>query len=177
MFDSMLVMRLAQFSYKLVIAIFVFALAVVCALVAERALARAGELRRLAPELTQFLARVAKIAIYLLGAVCALGTFGIDVTALVAGLGLTGFALGFALKDIVSNTLAGILVIIYRPFQQGDEIKVSSFEGTVEAIDLRYTTLDAKDCRHLVPNSMLFSNAVTIFHRAELADAEEPERG
>jgi small conductance mechanosensitive channel len=53
------------------------------------------------------------------GIVIGLGTMGVDVTALVPGLGLTGFALGFALRDAVSTLLAGILIILYQPFQVG----------------------------------------------------------
>ena len=51
------------------------------------------------------------------------GTVGVDVSALVAGLGLAGFAIGFALRDAVSNTLAGVLVLMYQPFRVGDDIK------------------------------------------------------
>ena len=96
------------------------------------------------------------------GAVTALGTAGVDVAALVAGLGLTGFALGFAFKDIISNVLSGILIIVYKPFDYDDHIKVSSFEGTVTSIDLRYTQLEADGRKIFVPNSMLFTNAITV---------------
>ena len=93
-----------------------------------------------------------------------------NVSALVAGLGLTGFAVGFALKDVISNALAGILIIIYKPFRHGDSVKVSSFEGEVVEIDLRYTKLIAVGQEVFVPNSMLFSNAVTVTSRSS-----EPE--
>ena len=66
-----------------------------------------------------------KVSSVLLGALTALGTMGINVSALVAGLGLTGFALGFALRDILSNLLAGALIIVYRPFHRGDQIAVA----------------------------------------------------
>ena len=162
----------AWFAYKLLVSCLILAVGVVGGLVAQSAIVRASEFRGVPRDLGLFLGKVAKISLYVVGAVCALGTFGINVTALVAGLGLTGFALGFALKDIVSNTLAGILVIIYRPFQPGDEIKVGAFQGNVVSIDLRYTTLEANDRRHLVPNSLLFSNAVTVFAAVELAEEE-----
>jgi Mechanosensitive ion channel len=70
------------------------------------------------------------------GIVIGLGTMGVDVTALVPGLGLTGFALGFALRDAVSTLLAGILIILYQPFQVGDRIEVDVSAGTVVGIDL-----------------------------------------
>ena len=99
-----------------------------------------------------------------LGLIVGFGTMGVDVTALVAGLGLTGFALGFALRDAVSNLLAGVLIILYQPFRSGDRIEVAGSAGRVVGINLRYTVLDAGDRRILVPNSNLFSNSV-IVHR------------
>ena len=94
-----------------------------------------------------------------------LGTMGVDVSALVAGLGLTGFALGFALKDIVSNALSGILVMIYRPFRLGDVISVTDLEGSVREINLRYTVLEAEDKTILIPNSLLFINPVKVLKK------------
>lgn len=113
-------------------------------------------------DLLLLLARTAKIAIQIFGAVTALGTAGIDVSALVAGLGLTGFALGFAFRDVLSNVLAGVLILMYRPFRKGDRIAVSGLEGTVSAIDLRYTILAGEDTRILIPNSNLFTNPIVV---------------
>jgi len=96
------------------------------------------------------------------GAVTALGTLGINVSALVAGLGLVGFALGFALMDIISNLLAWTLILIYRPFQHNDHISVAGFEGIVTEIDLRYITLQAEGKKILIPNSKLFTNAISV---------------
>jgi len=100
----------------------------------------------------------------ILGIITALGTLGVNVTALVAGLGLTGFALGFALKDSVSNLLAGVLILAYRPFEMGNHISVAGHQGEVVNIDLRYTTLENEGEKYLIPNSLIFSNAVTIIN-------------
>ena len=97
-----------------------------------------------------------------LGLITGLGTMGVNVSALVASLGLGGFALGFALRDAISNTLAGTLVLIYRPFHVGQCIRVAGFEGTVKEINLRYTVLEADGAEHLLPNQMLFTNPVTV---------------
>ncbi len=104
----------------------------------------------------------AKGVLMILGAVMALGKMGINVTALVAGLGLTGFALGFALRDILSNVLAGALILVYRPFETNDRIVVAGLEGMVTHIDLRYTTLQAENKKILIPNSTLFTNAISV---------------
>jgi small-conductance mechanosensitive channel len=97
------------------------------------------------------------------GLISGLGTMGIDVSALIAGLGLTGFALGFALRDAVSNLIAGVLILLYQPFGYGDRITVAGNSGTVIGINFRYTVLEAEggDVVH-VPNSTMFSNSVTV---------------
>jgi small-conductance mechanosensitive channel len=92
----------------------------------QRVVDRTAKGRGLDAGLTVFLSRAAKVLLLFVGLVVALGTVGIDVTALVAGLGLTGFAIGFALKDIISNALSGILILIYKPFHHGDHIAVDT---------------------------------------------------
>jgi small-conductance mechanosensitive channel len=87
---------------------------------------------------------------------------GVNVSALVASLGLTGFALGFALKDALSNLLAGALILIYQPFRCGDTIKVAGCEGEVTEINLRYTILRGDGKTHLIPNATLYTNTVDI---------------
>ena len=128
----------------------------------SRLLSLAVRRREVDADIVDLLGKIARVAIWLLGTVTALGTVGLNVTALVAGLGLTGFALGFALKDIVSNALAGLLTLIYKPFHHGDEISVSGSEGRVTRIDLRYTVLESDTAVYLVPNSTLFTNSIKV---------------
>ncbi|WP_457601397.1 mechanosensitive ion channel family protein [Hydrogenivirga sp.] len=105
-------------------------------------------------------------AVYLvsiaLGTLTSLGVLGVDLSALVTGLGLTGFAVGFALKDIISNLLAGILIILYSPFRVGDRIRVGSYEGVVLEINLRYTVIEGDGERILVPNATMFTNIISV---------------
>ncbi len=119
---------------------------------------------RLQQPALQFIAQLVNIGLLTLATVTALGTMGVNVSALVAGLGLTGFALGFALKDAISNLLAGVLILLYRPFRHRDHIAVAGYEGTVTGLDLRYTTLRQDDRTFLIPNSLLFTNPVTVVH-------------
>ncbi len=147
---------------QLATSVIVFLLFWIGAAIARRVIIRLGTARGIDRALTQFLGRAARIALLILGIITAMGTAGVDVAALVTGLGLTGFALGFALKDVISNTLAGIMLIIYKPFDFDDSIKVSSFEGKVVEIDLRYTVLESDGKRIFVPNSLLFTNAISV---------------
>jgi small-conductance mechanosensitive channel len=114
------------------------------------------------PYLTLFFAQVSRVIFTLFGVITALGTIGINVSALVAGLGLTGFALGFAFKDTISNILSGVLILLYRPFIVGDTIKVGDFKGKVISVDLRYTKLDSEEGTVLIPNSKCFTDPVVV---------------
>ncbi|MBN1864926.1 MAG: mechanosensitive ion channel [Victivallales bacterium] len=113
-------------------------------------------------EISKLLATAAATTVLVIGVISALGTLGVNVSALIAGLGLSGFALGFALRDALSNLLSGILIILYQPFKIGDQIVVAGSEGKVSEINLRYTILKSDDNRFLIPNANLFNNIVTV---------------
>lgn len=137
---------------------------------AGRLVHRLGGRSKLDADIVHLGAQLAKLAIVTFGVVSALGTLGIDVSALVAGLGLTGFALGFALRDVLSNVLSGVMILAFNPFRRNDRITVSGVEGRVAQIDLRYTTLDTEEKKILVPNSAIFTNIVSVAktHQQEL---------
>jgi len=109
------------------------------------------------------LSKIIRLAILVIGVITAIGTAGVNVSALIASLGLTGFALGFALKDSLSNTLAGFIILFYKPFEISDHVNILGKDGTVVSIDLRYTTLQAKEQRILIPNSSMLSTVVIIY--------------
>ncbi|NEQ19659.1 MAG: mechanosensitive ion channel family protein [Microcoleus sp. SIO2G3] len=82
---------------------------------------------------------------------------------LVQLLGISGVAIGFAFRDILQNFLAGILILLTEPFQIDDQIVFKDFEGTVENIQTRATTIRTYDGRRIViPNSELFTNSITV---------------
>ena len=112
--------------------------------------------------LGQLLASIARISLLVLGVITALGTLGVNITGIVAGLGLTGFALGFALKDSISNLLAGVLILLYRPFEVGDRIDVGGLAGNVINVNLRYTELENPSERVLVPNSKMLVDPIRV---------------
>ncbi len=78
-------------------------------------------------------------------------------------LGIGSVAIGFAFHDIFQNFLAGILLLLTAPFKIGDQIRIEDFEGTVEDIQTRATTIRTYDGRRIVlPNTSLFTNSVTV---------------
>lgn len=119
----------------------------------------------LEPTLSLFFVRSMRVVILTFAMVTAMGTMGVDVSALVASLGLTGFALGFALKDTISNSLSGVLILLYHPFRMGDRIRVAGNEGHVDSIDLRYTQVKTEEGIALIPNSKLFTDPVIVLNK------------
>lgn len=99
---------------------------------------------------------------WLLGLIVAASAFGLEPGTLATGLGLTSLALGFALKDILSNFVSGLLILTLRPFELGDQIVIGDTEGSVERIELRATQIRTYDGRRvLVPNAETFTSRVT----------------
>jgi small-conductance mechanosensitive channel len=82
---------------------------------------------------------------------------------LVSTLGIGGVAIGFAFKDIFQNFLAGILILVTRPFRVGDQIRFKEYEGTVEDIEARATLIKTYDGRRaIIPNGELYTNSVLV---------------
>ena len=148
---------------KLAAVLFIIVLFFVLSKVVKRLILKVSVKLELDPHLTHFFAQASRVLFILFGLVTALGTIGINVSALVAGLGLTGFALGFAFKDTISNILSGILILLYRPFNISDKIKIAGYEGKVISVDLRYTKIDSDDGIVLIPNSKCFTDPVVVY--------------
>ena len=88
---------------------------------------------------------------------------GFTPAKLVGALGIGSVAIGFAFKDIFQNLLSGILLLLSEPFRIGDQIVSGEFEGTVEDIKVRATTIRTYDGRQVViPNSQLYTSALTV---------------
>jgi small-conductance mechanosensitive channel len=78
-------------------------------------------------------------------------------------LGVGSVALGFAFKDILQNWIAGFFILIRRPFQRGDQIKVGDIEGTVQAVETRATLVKTYSGRLvIIPNSDIYTRSVTV---------------
>jgi len=112
--------------------------------------------------LENLLKQVAYYTVWVLGFIIAVDALGFDPQTVVTGLGLTGLALGFALKDIISNFVSGLLILTLRPFHLGDQIVVGETEGEVRRIELRATQIRTYDGRLvLVPNAEVFTSRLT----------------
>lgn len=126
---------------------------------------RATEHRRRHRNLGLVLGRLAQWGVILVGVLVAatIAFPSFTPTSLVSALGITGIAVGFAFRDIFENFLAGLFILLTEPFALGDQIVYGMYEGTVEDIQTRATTIRTYDGRRVViPNAELFKNSVTV---------------
>lgn len=130
---------------------------------------------RNAPEgVTHLLAQLTYGAIIVIGLITALQRF-FDVTAFLAGLGILGFTVGFALQDVMKNFAAGIILLIQQPFHIDEFIGVAGFDGQVLEIDLRATEMRALDGRIIsIPNAEVLAHPIINYTRAERRRIELP---
>lgn len=147
---------------KIVVGLLMIALTFVAAYLILLTLRRLFRRQEWAGRVGNLLATTIYYVVLILGVLSGLSTMGVDVGPVIVGLGLGGFALGFALRDALGNLLAGVLIIVYHPFKEGDVISVSGCEGTVTETNLRYTVLVSDQERFMVPNSLIFKNPLRI---------------
>lgn len=96
------------------------------------------------------------------GIIAILSTLGLEGGSIATTLGISGFVLGFAFKDILSHFFAGLMLLLGRQFHIGDQIVVKEYEGTVERIELRALYLRTYDNRLvIIPNGDVLTSAVT----------------
>ena len=115
--------------------------------------------------LVEWIGKTLKVVVAILGGATILEIWGVEVGALIAGLGLFGVAVALGAQDLFKNLIAGILIIAENRFNMGDWIRVDGVvEGTVESIGFRSTRIRRFDKAPVyVPNARLSDNAVTNF--------------
>ena len=105
------------------------------------------------PPLRILLVRVVRVVVFALGIIAALDKFGVQIAPLIAGIGVAGIGVGIALQGVLSNIVAGLTIIVTKPFRVGEYIEVAGVHGEVASIDLPTTILlHADRSRVVVPN-------------------------
>jgi small-conductance mechanosensitive channel len=126
----------------------------------QRVLARA----HVDSTLSGFLRNVSYAAMMVLVLVTALTSIGVPPTSMLAVLGAAGLAVGLALKDSLSNIASGVMLIMLRPFRDGDSVQIAGQEGTVEEVRIFQTRMRTADNRLIIlPNSMITTAPIINF--------------
>lgn len=125
--------------------------------------------------LISFLKGLISILLKILVYITALGMLGVQMTSFIAILGAAGLAIGFALQGSLSNFAGGVLILFFKPFKVGDFIERGDESGTVEQIDILYTTLNTPDNQTvIIPNGDLANSPVTNYSEKEIRRAIFP---
>jgi small conductance mechanosensitive channel len=151
---------------NLLTALAIFVVSLYLARILSNLLKRVLQRRRAPAGVIHLLGELVLWAIVIAGTITALERF-FPVTAFLAGLGILGFTVGFALQDIMKNFASGVILLLQQPFHVGETIGVKGFDGTVLAIDLRATEMRAADGRVVIlPNADVLANPIINYSRA-----------
>ena len=153
---------------SVIAALVVFAVGLYLASIIRRLVRRSLERRTKNAQPINLLSQLAYWLVVILVAAISLQMVGFNLTAFLAGLGIAGITIGFALQDVSKNFIAGLLMMIQQPFEIGETIEVGGYIGKVKAIDLRATQIRTADGRLvLIPNGDVIITPITNFSQAE----------
>jgi small conductance mechanosensitive channel len=116
----------------------------------------------------RLVAKTIALSTYSLALISLLGTFGLDTSPLLTGIGITGFTVGFAVKEVATNLLSGAMLVMGKVVKKGMWVRLlvaamPGIEGKVESVDVRNVVLKTKEgSRIVVPSVILFTNPLII---------------
>ncbi|MCB1672062.1 MAG: mechanosensitive ion channel [Gammaproteobacteria bacterium] len=143
----------------LIVLIIAFKLSRVARRMMDRGLKRSK--LRLSELLRRMIVSTAGNLVLVLGILFALAQIGISLGPLLAGLGIAGFIIGFALQDSLSNFASGMMILFYRPYDVGDVVELNGMAGKVELMSLVNTTIHTFDNQRIImPNSMIWGGII-----------------
>ncbi len=112
--------------------------------------------------LKDFIVNISRKAVFVVGFIVALSMLEVNIGPLLAAIGAAGFIMGFALQGTLSNFAAGLMILIYRPYDVGDLVDVGGMLGKVDAMTIVSTTLRKVDNQKVViPNNMIWGGIIT----------------
>ena len=113
---------------------------------------------------TAFVTTLVRYALFTIGGVTVLGQLGIDISGILASLGVAGLTIGFAARDALSNIISGIFIFWDRPFVIGDLVEIGDAYGEVTEITMRSTRVVTPDGKMLaIPNATIVNSTVVSY--------------
>ena len=126
---------------------------IICSIIKHSLRKLAGRGKKFTLIMAQLVWKLCSALIWIIAIVAVLGIFGIDLTPVLAGLGITGVVLGFALQESISSLFSGVMIAVNNPFRVGDWVDIGDISGTVVAMDLMCVTLAAGDNKKITMNN------------------------
>lgn len=150
--------------FHVLAALAILAAGFLCARVVGRFAERSLQKTALEKHLQHLLVRAVRILVLLFTVILALDKFGVQVTALVAGISVAGLAGGLALQGVLANIAGGVSIMFSRVFRIGDSIEIGTVRGQVQAINLTTTLLRTpEDARVIVPNRQIVGEVISNY--------------
>ena len=158
-----------DFFPKIVAALVIFIVTLVGSGFIAKSVRKFSARKLTSPELLQLIFRVTRWTLLIIGTIVALDQVNFNVTGFIAGLGVAGFTIGFALQDIAKNFISGLLLLYRQPFVIGDAVKISTFTGIISEINIRDTVLKTYDGELvIIPNQEVFENPIVNYTHTKL---------
>jgi small conductance mechanosensitive channel len=118
--------------------------------------------------MAQFLLKIVSVMGWTVVLLIVLDQLGVNLAPIIAGLGVTGFILGFAFQESIGNLLSGVMIVLNSPFRIGDYVDVGSFSGTVKDMDMMCVTLATPDNKRVIlANKLVWGQAIVNYSYTE----------
>ena len=119
--------------------------------------------------------KIVSVVGWMLLLVIVLGQMGVNLAPIIAGLGVTGFILGFAFQETLGNLLAGVMIALNAPFRIGDYVEIGSMSGSIRDMDMMSVTLATPDNKRVImANKLIWGNAITNYSFTDRRRVELP---
>jgi len=162
-FEKWLKLNASSFVVTSIIIVFILIVFRLISLITGRLLGRAidSSKMKISKLLRDFFVVSVRRFVMLIGALIALSQTGVELGPLLAGLGVLGFVVGFALQGVLSNFASGLMILIYRPYDVGDVVEIAKVKGTVKEMSMVSTTmLSFNNERLVIPNNSIWGSLI-----------------
>lgn len=155
---------LIQYGMNVLAALLIFIIGKWIARLASRLVENVMLRSKINKTLATFTRNIVYFGILTFVVIAALNKLGVETNSFIAIIGAAGLAVGFALQGSLSNFAAGVMLIIFQPFQVGDFVEAGGATGTVQEIQIFNTIIDAADKKRIiVPNSKITGDKITVY--------------
>lgn len=157
---------IAPWSIRILVALIIFLIGQMVAKIVSRVLGKVLRHTKLDRILIEFIQSLVNALLLVFVIVAALDQLGVNTNSVIAVLGAAGLAIGLALQGSLQNFAAGFMLLIFRPFKDGDFVDTAGTSGIVEKIGIFSTTLRTGDNKEvIIPNGSIYSGNIINYSK------------
>jgi len=161
-----MIKKLIEFSPRLLLAVVILVVGYIIIKIIKKIVTKITRKVNINRSLETFFENLIGVLLWAILIVVILSNLGINVTGLVAGLGIAGIVIGFAMQDALGNLASGVFILFHRPFNVGEWINVAGIVGGVERIGLAACILNTPDgTKVTIPNKKIWGDVIQNYHR------------